>query len=190
MSLARRAVVAVFALSGAASWLLPDPWQPLPPSGLPTCALDGAPPGSAPSHSADCPHLGAGTAAATVAPTSASTSTSSSSAAPSWPHAAPCLKGSDPPPRLRLPPLRLRRLRDRLRRAPHPLRPLRALTRCAAAGVPPPPLRILAILGVQEGGRLLGSTKVGGGFWGPYGRGAELSAGAWAQQQGPPVTSW
>ena len=89
MSLARRAVVAVFALSGAASWLLPDPWQPLPPSGLPTCALDGAPPGSAPSHSADCPHLGAGTAAATVAPTSASTSTSSSSAATSWPHAGP-----------------------------------------------------------------------------------------------------
>ena len=96
MSLARRAVVAVFALSGAASWLLPDPWQPLPPSGLPTCALDGAPPGSAPSHSADCPHLGAGTAAATVAPTSASTSTSSSSAATSWPHAGPLSPGVSP----------------------------------------------------------------------------------------------
>ena len=100
-------------------------------------------------------------------------------------------RGLVPPPPRWHPPRRLPRPRALRPRMPQHRRLLRAQTRSAAAGVPhPPPFLTLAILGVQGMSRILGSTKVGGGSWVLCGRGAVLSAGAWAQQRGPPATSW
>ena len=167
MSPVRLAAGAVLALSGAASWLLPDPWLPPPhtcalgPVGAATCSTDGAPPAAASWPPMDRPYPGTGPAAAMVAPTSTSTSSSSSTA---WsptdlpypgvgpaastvaPTSAPTSATSSSAAGTPTPPSS---------EGPDPPR--------RRGGPPHPPFPTPAIRGFLETIRILGFTKVGGG---------------------------
>ena len=170
MASVRLAAGAILALSGAASWLLPDPWTP-PPLTAHAAALD----------SQTCaPELG-GATSATSPQTPASTFGSSLYDAGTDGQAAGSSLATPSPSATPIP--------STASSTAAPSTESPGLPR-ARRGVPPtPPLLTLeTILGVLMTSRILGSTRVGDGYCGLFGHGAAPSAGGSAPRSEPQGT--
>ena len=172
MAPVRLAAGAVFALSGAASWLLPDPWTPPPQTcnadfnENPACAPESEGASSAPLPAPPPPGSGATTCDAelggcTVGPVAATSSPSATRSSTARSAASPFYWGRGP-----------------------------AALRTAEELLLPPPSDPGNDSGIRETSLILGSTKVGNGCCGLYGHGADNYADASAPQLARPVTSW